>query len=131
MMRKESKMARVSVTKLFEFEAAHHLPNYDGACKNLHGHTYKLEVEVTRKDEYEFDEPEAMVMDFKKLKEIVNANIIDKFDHSNLNDFFDNPTAERMVVWIYELLKMSFVKERVMRVRLWETSSSYAEVKAS
>ncbi len=118
-----------SVTKLFEFEAAHHLPNYDGACKNLHGHTYKMEVEVARLGGR--DKDSGMIIDFKNLKATVNELIINRFDHSNLNDFFELPTAEVMVEWVFDELKRYYDAHKkgviMKRVRLWETSTSYAE----
>lgn len=121
-----------SVTKLFEFEAAHHLPDYDGACKNLHGHTYKMEVEVARLGGR--DKESGMIIDFKNLKATVNDLIVNKFDHSNLNDHFSLPTAEVIVEWVFNELERHYAihgKKVIMkRVRLWETSSSYAEVKA-
>jgi|TARA_Y100000034_G_scaffold133368_1_gene198643 6-pyruvoyltetrahydropterin/6-carboxytetrahydropterin synthase len=117
---------KVSVTKLFEFEACHHLPNYDGACRNLHGHSYKLEVEVKG----EVDVESGMVMDFSELKSVVKELVIDEYDHANLNDFFDMPTAENMVVKIFDDLGHALDGiDDVVRVRLYETSTSYAEVK--
>lgn len=111
----------VSITKCFEFEACHYLPNYNGKCANMHGHSYKLEVEVTGPILQN-----GMVLDFGELKKIVNDLVTNIFDHKNLNDYFTNPTAEIMVEAIaFELLK----QVKVIRVRLWETSSSYAEWK--
>jgi 6-pyruvoyltetrahydropterin/6-carboxytetrahydropterin synthase len=119
---------KVSVTKLFEFEACHHLPNYDGDCRNMHGHSYKLEVEVGG----HVDEFSGMVVDFKDLKEVVKVKVLDKYDHANLNDFFDMPTAENMVEEIAHQVSAEMLiagRRSVVRVRLWETSTSYAEVK--
>lgn len=128
---------KVSVTKIFEFEAAHRLPDYDGACKNLHGHSYKLEVEVSGYT----DKVTGMIIDFKIFKKIVEDAVLYKYDHSNLNDFFSMPTAENMVVSIAKNLSeiINFIQPgkpskgfsgmSVVRVRLWETSTSYAEVK--
>ena len=115
----------LSITKKFEFEAAHFLPDYEGPCKNTHGHTYKLEVslggELT---------PEAgyfgMIYDFSLLKKTVQEEIISKMDHSLLNNFFKNPTAELMVCWIRDQLITKFGTS-LIRVRLYETSNSYAE----
>jgi len=120
---------KFSITKKFEFEAAHILPNHPGKCMNLHGHSYKLEVTISTK---ELDS-QGMVMDFGDLKEIVNSHIIEIFDHSYLNDSFDNPTAEEMAKWIYSDLSV-FISEaekkrvKVDKVRLYETSNSYTEV---
>jgi 6-pyruvoyltetrahydropterin/6-carboxytetrahydropterin synthase len=122
---------KVSVTKVFKFEAAHHLPNYLGKCSRVHGHTYKLEVEI----EGEIDETSGMVVDFKNLKTFVESRILKTLDHSNLNDSYENPTAEVMVKGIFQSL-IGFLQSdnevwgvKLVRVRLWETSDSYAEVK--
>ncbi len=117
---------KISVTKIFEFEAAHHLPNYDGACRNVHGHSYKLEVTVKGL----LVKETGMVMDFSTLKEAVKEGIINKLDHINLNQEYDMPTAENMVFDIFSLLSQRMNSEaiKVDRVRLWETSTSYAEV---
>ena len=120
---------KISITKKFEFEAAHKLPNHSGKCRNLHGHSYKLEVTVSSNKL----NGQGMVMDFGDLKAIVKKHVLDKFDHSNLNDFFEIPTAEHMIHWIYLTLDVHITDEwkskiNVERVRLYETSNSYVEV---
>lgn len=120
----------VSATKIFEFEAAHSLPNHEGDCRNLHGHSYKLEVEVGLSINNAKKLEGGMVIDFKKLKEIVQSTVIGVLDHKNLNNFYSNPTAENMSIHIYEILKMKIETGiKLLRIRLWETSSSYVEVK--
>lgn len=115
------------VTKIFEFEASHHLPNYVGACHNLHGHSYKLEVTVGGSVQTE-GEKSGMIIDFKDLKKIVKDEVIDRYDHSNLNDYFDNPTAELMVESIgYDIMKKLPREVFLVSCKLWETSTSYAE----
>ena len=118
-----------SITKIFTFEACHHLPHYEGACHNLHGHSYKLEVTVGGAIETSTLNPKCgMIMDFKDLKKIVNEVAIDKYDHSNLNDFFPNPTAEIMVKQIaMDVMSKLPVNVFLMSCKLWETSTSYAE----
>ena len=119
----------IVVTKLFEFEACHHLPHYDGACHNLHGHSYKLEVTVSGQVSKNENDPKCgMIIDFKDLKAIVKSVAVDKYDHSNLNEFFPNPTAEIMVKQIAVDI-MSKLPQGVylMSCKLWETSTSYAE----
>ena len=118
-----------TVTKLFEFEACHHLPHYDGACHNIHGHSYKLEVTVSGQVSKNENDPKCgMIIDFKDLKAIVKNVAVDKYDHSNLNEFFPNPTAEIMVKQIAVDI-MSKLPQGVylMSCKLWETSTSYAE----
>ena len=120
----------LTVTKIFRFEAAHHLPHYKGPCNNLHGHSYKLEVTVSGnvcRDE--MNEKCGMIMDFKDLKTVVKS-VVDKYDHCNLNDYFENPTAEIMVTDIgEEILSRLPFNVNLSSVKLWETDSSYAEYK--
>ena len=118
-----------TVTKLFEFEACHHLPHYDGACHNLHGHSYKLEVTVSGQVSKNENDPKCgMIIDFKDLKAIVKSVAVDKYDHSNLNEFFPNPTAEIMVKQIaVDIMSKLPPGVYLMSCKLWETSTSYAE----
>ena len=68
----------ITVTKTVKFDAAHVLTNHQGLCKNLHGHTYRVDVSVAQAD----DEAGDMVIDFKDLKGIANEVICDRFDHA-------------------------------------------------
>ena len=122
---------KVTVTKRFTFEACHFLPKYVGACHNLHGHSYELEVTVSGNVIKEKDNPKyGMILDFKDLKSLVNKIILNKLDHSMLNDIFENPTAEEMSIEIFEMLdsKLSQDNLTLERIKLWETRDSYAEV---
>jgi 6-pyruvoyltetrahydropterin/6-carboxytetrahydropterin synthase len=89
----------LSVKRVFRFEASHHLPNHLGKCKNVHGHSYKLEVEVEESGLVlnKPTEQKGMIVDFSLLSELVKQVIIDKVDHQDLNNLFENPTAEEMV----------------------------------
>ncbi len=107
------------VSKEFTFDAAHFLTKYHGKCENLHGHTYRLRVTV----EGPVGE-DGMVVDFKELKVLVKEKVIDRYDHQNLNDFFENPSAELIAVQIWnDLLKELPVK--LYEVVLWETADSF------
>ena len=76
-------MTKIRLTKIFNFEAAHALMNYDGPCKNIHGHSYKLEVTIIGRPVKDESSPkDGMVMDFGDLKEIIKKSIIEQFDHS-------------------------------------------------
>ena len=121
-----------TVTKLFEFEACHHLPHYDGACHNLHGHSYKLEVTVSGQVSKNENDPKCgMIIDFKDLKAIVKSVAVDKYDHSYLNDFFPNPTAEIMVKQIaVDIISKLPRNVYLVSCKLWETDTSYAEYNA-
>lgn len=120
----------VEITKIFEFEAAHYLPYHKGLCKNLHGHSYRLEVTIAGEIQKEGEE-RGMVMDFGHLKKIAKVQILNEFDHSNLNKLFDNPTAEIMVKAIALQIQLCLhANIKVAKVRLWETSTSYATWRA-
>lgn len=122
---------KIEVVKEFSFDAAHCLPEHAGKCKNLHGHTYKLMIGVTT---LALNLNKGMVVDFGDLKKIVNELVIDKLDHSFLNNIYENefprncPTAENMVVWIVKEIKgrLGYFGELSL-VRLYETPTSYAE----
>jgi len=100
-----------------EFDAAHKLKNYEGKCHNLHGHTYKYEIEVVG----DIDPQTGMIVDFGKLK-----SDIEIFDHDYINtykDLEDNPTAENIVEWlVYRIEKIYNIK--VVRFELWETQNN-------
>jgi len=114
----------LSITKLFRFSASHQLYNHNGKCHRLHGHSYLLEITIegrrkindTRAPDY------GMIMDFGKLKKIVNDHVIDKLDHSHLNDFVFTPTAENLTFWIANQLYAHI--DGLKRVRLWEEMGS-------
>lgn len=122
---------KVYVTKRFSFEAAHHLLGYNGACANIHGHSYKLEVTVSGDIDRFADQSFAsncMVIDFKSLKEIVKKNIISTHDHADLNSLYDNPTAENMVISMFDVIWSNLPRDvKLESVKLWETEDSYAE----
>lgn len=124
---------RVYITKRFTFEACHHLPNYNGKCANVHGHSYKLEVTVSAEKNFTMGHSSPynnMVIDFSTLKGIVNAEVVNKYDHQDLNEFFAMPTAESMVVEMFEDIRSKlndmFDFVRLEEVKLWETEDSYA-----
>lgn len=76
-------MALIRVTKEFRFEMAHALWNYDGPCRNVHGHSYILYVTLAGEPVNDPDHPRnGMVIDFGDLKKIVRENIVDRFDHA-------------------------------------------------
>jgi len=115
----------MKVTKVFTFDSAHNLINYNGKCENLHGHTYKLEITVEGKPD-----KDGIVIDFVKLKEIVDKLIIQKLDHQYLNDVLKfNTTSENIVVWIWNILENPLHTEsyQLSMIRLWETATSYVE----
>ena len=118
----------ISICKQFHFDSAHHLPNHPGKCRNLHGHRWFLDVEISgdvRKDT-------GMLMDFSDLKILVKEVVIDDMDHHYLNDLYENPTAECMVIQIASKLASvlePFTDITLQRVRLFETPEAYAEWK--
>ncbi len=110
----------MKVGRIFYFDAAHYLTEYKGKCERLHGHTYTLEVVV--EDEQKGD---GMVIDFNELKKVVNEAIIDKLDHSNMNDFFDTPTSENIAKWIFDELSNRL---RIHSVKLWEGNGKWVKI---
>ncbi|PFM51086.1 6-carboxytetrahydropterin synthase QueD [Bacillus cereus] len=126
---------RVIVSKEFTFDAAHHLHCYEGKCKNLHGHTYKVVFGISG-----YVNDIGLAIDFGDIKEIWKNEIEIYLDHRYLNETLPvmNTTAENMVVWIYEKMAEALTKgnraeeykgARVEFVRLFETPTSYAEVR--
>lgn len=124
---------RVLVSKEFTFDAAHHLHGYEGKCKNLHGHTYKVVFGISG-----YVDDIGIVIDFGDIKEIWKKEIEIHLDHRYLNETLPkmNTTAENMVVWIYEQMRRALAEKRepaaglrVEFVRLFETPTSYAEAR--
>lgn len=122
---------RVLVSKEFTFDAAHHLHDYEGKCKNLHGHTYKVIFGLSG-----YTDSRGLMIDFGDIKDIWKNEIEIHLDHRYLNETLPlmNTTAENMVVWIYEKMAVALsLKEyegaRVEFVRLYETPTSYAEAR--
>lgn len=119
------------IAKHFEFEASHQLPNEEcyGKCRNLHGHRYQLEVRIDGKVN-----EKGWVCNFSDIKKIVKERVIDKLDHSHLNDRIDLPTAENILLWIKKEIKpylwSNEGEERyyLHSLKLYETSNSYAEL---
>jgi 6-pyruvoyltetrahydropterin/6-carboxytetrahydropterin synthase len=135
----------LTVTKSIKFDAAHVLTNHQGLCKNLHGHTYRVEVSVTQPPESTAD----MVIDFKDLKQICEGTIIERFDHAFIYDSTSEgeseiaavvskhgmravalpfrSTAENLARHFYE--QLSTCVPGLSAVRVWETPDSCAEYK--
>jgi 6-pyruvoyltetrahydropterin/6-carboxytetrahydropterin synthase len=142
-------MTNIRVTREFRFEMAHSLWNYDGPCKNIHGHSYKLYVTVIGKPSEDSSDPKnGMVIDFSDLKKIIDENVIDYFDHSviisskadnpelkKISEMFDKfyivdyqPTCENLVNQIARIIKEKLPEKiKLFSVRLRETATSYAE----
>ena len=143
----------IRVTKEFSFEMAHALWNYDGPCKNVHGHSYRLFVTLSGIPSNDLQDPKnGMVIDFTDLKNIVKKEIINVFDHvitisGNYNrekidafrTMFGNtvvvdyqPTCENLVTdFASRIRKHLPEKVRLHSLKLYETATSYAEWHAS
>ncbi|MGC4376982.1 6-carboxytetrahydropterin synthase QueD [Fictibacillus sp. Mic-4] len=124
---------RVAVTKEFTFDAAHHLHCYEGKCKSLHGHTYKLIITISG-----FVDERGLVIDFTDVKRIYKEVIESRLDHRYLNEVLPkmNTTAENMIVWMWEELDRKLAEEgldktglRLEELVLYETPTSYATLK--
>jgi 6-pyruvoyltetrahydropterin/6-carboxytetrahydropterin synthase len=147
-------MSVIRITKQFTFETAHALYGYDGKCRNVHGHSYKLSVTVigqpiTDKNHVKY----GMVIDFSDLKKIVNQEIVDQFDHATVfnkntphielaNELIQRdhhvilvdyqPTTENMVVDFAEKISRRLPQGVVLHsLKLQETESSFTEWFAS
>lgn len=147
-------MSKIRITKQFSFETGHALYGYDGKCKNVHGHSYRLDVTVigapisdTNNVKY------GMVIDFSDLKKIVKSEIVDVFDHATvfnkntphvelakeLADRGHNvllvdyqPTSEMMVIDFAKKIKKYLPKNiELHALKLQETATSFAEWYAS
>lgn len=114
---------RTSVTRSFHFEAAHQLPWHEGKCRNLHGHSYRLEVTVAGPIG-----PQGIVVDFADVATVVEQEVVARYDHRYLNDLLDNPTAELLAQQIWKTLEA--VGLTPARLRLWETVDSSVELSA-
>ncbi|MGL2965608.1 6-pyruvoyl trahydropterin synthase family protein [Flavobacterium sp. XGLA_31] len=78
-------MSNIRITKQFSFETGHALYGYDGKCKNVHGHSYKLSVTVIGKPITDTSNVKfGMVIDFSDLKKIVKEEVVDQFDHATV-----------------------------------------------
>lgn len=147
-------MSTIRITKQFNFETGHALYGYDGKCKNVHGHSYKLSVTVSGKPIADKTNVKfGMVIDFGDLKKIVNEEIVDVFDHATvfnkntphvelaeelktrghhviLVDY--QPTSEMMVIDFAEKIKQRLPESiNLFSLRLQETETSFAEWFAS
>lgn len=124
---------QLSITKIVKFDAAHYLPDYPGKCKNLHGHTWKVEVSVRLADNHSYNpNKDQMLFDFSKLKAILKDKVLDEIDHYCLNDIeeLQYPSAENLVLWIRRRLYKGIPQFLTLtRVRVWESEDSYAEWK--
>lgn len=120
---------KASVTKIFTFDAAHKIPNHDGKCRELHGHTYRLEVTVKGVvDPNEDNSTHGMVIDFADIKRVFKDHIEPLVDHKYLNETIPVPvtTAEVLAGWIWKVYADKGMTP--CSVRLWETPTSYAQI---
>ena len=143
-------MSTIRITKKFSFETGHALYGYDGKCRNVHGHSYKLSVTVIGKPISDASHVKyGMVIDFTDLKKIVKEEIVSVFDHATvfnkntphvelakeLEDRGHNvllvdyqPTSEMMVIDFAEKIKLRLPKNIILHsLKLQETDSSFAE----
>ncbi|MFN3555168.1 MAG: 6-pyruvoyl trahydropterin synthase family protein [Bacteroidales bacterium] len=140
---------KIRITKEFRFEAAHALWGYDGACRNIHGHSYILYVTLLGEPETDPDHPKfGMVMDFSVLKKIVYDQIVEPFDHAlmvrkgtphsdlartsglvgKLLELEYQPTCENMVSDFATRIARNLPQGIMLHsLRLHETATAYAE----
>jgi 6-pyruvoyltetrahydropterin/6-carboxytetrahydropterin synthase len=146
-------MSKIRLTKEFRFEMAHALWNYDGLCKNIHGHSYIFQVTVLGKPNPDGNSPKyGMVMDFGDLKKIVKEEVVDQMDHSivvsdkaplekllqvpQMTERYHivsyQPTCENLLIDYAERIKARLPQNiSLFSLKLHETGNSYAEWFAS
>ena len=147
-------MSNIRITKQFSFETGHALYGYDGKCKNVHGHSYKLSVTVIGKPITDTTNVKfGMVIDFSDLKKIVREEIVDVFDHATVfnkntphvelaNELKNlghhvilvdyQPTSEKMVTDFANKIKNRLPADiQLHSLKLQETETSFAEWFAS
>lgn len=136
----------IRITKAFDFEAAHALDGYDGKCKDIHGHSYHLEVTFLGKPSTDQSQSDCgMVVDFGEVKKVVKEHILPFFDHrlilrndsrfkkiAPINERIRlvnyQPTCENMLLEIVAILQKKKPKGTILvKAFLRETSNSYAE----
>lgn len=114
----------LTVYKEVTFDSGHYLVNYKGPCANMHGHTYKLIVGVTRTDSENFLGSTGMLIDFKVLSAIIDKEV-GFLDHQILNNFIPQPTAENTILYLVEHIQDSLPPGvKVVEATLWETPTS-------
>ncbi|MCL5735522.1 MAG: 6-carboxytetrahydropterin synthase QueD [Actinobacteria bacterium] len=119
---------KTAITISASFAAAHRLPDHEGKCFRLHGHTYGLEVTVEGTPQ-ETGPAAGMIMDFADLRRRVDELIVGQLDHQMLNEVLDFvPTVEAVAAWAFERLREAGVP--VVRVRLSEGPNSWVDVSA-
>jgi 6-pyruvoyltetrahydropterin/6-carboxytetrahydropterin synthase len=143
----------IRVTKEFRFEMAHVLWNYDGPCRNVHGHSYRLFVTITGTPVDDRNNPKnGMVIDFTDLKNVVKNEILDVFDHAAvISGFIDKekirlftgmlgntvvvdyqPTCENLVADFAERIGLRLPEAvKLHNLKLYETATSFTEWYAS
>ncbi|MBC5994517.1 6-pyruvoyl trahydropterin synthase family protein [Pontibacter cellulosilyticus] len=146
-------MTKIRLTRLFTFEAAHALQGYDGACRNIHGHSYKLQVTIIGLPIVNEEHPKnGMVLDFGDLKQLVQETVIDAVDHALLlradcdRKLIEalrrlhhkllltpyQPTCENMLIdFKTRLRKVMPASVELHSLKLWETQNAFAEWYAS
>lgn len=120
----------ISLTKRYHFDAAHHLPFYDGKCNNIHGHRWFLEAKITGPIQTHGFKM-GMILDFADLNHIIETSVLDLFDHTDINTQISNPTAENMIASFVPLIQakldVTVYGIKLIQLRLYETEDAYAE----
>ena len=119
-----------TLTTMVEFSSAHTLVGHSGPCKKMHGHNWRVELEITG----EKLDKIGMVVDFKEIRKATNL-VVDELDHEFLNNLEpfseDNPTAENIARYIFTKLSEEFSNKnvKVNSIKLWETDKSAVSYK--
>lgn len=114
-----------TVFKEFKFCAAHHLNIFGHPCSVVHGHNYSVRIEVSgKRDE------NGMVIDFHKIRDVVGP-LVEKLDHSMLNDYVSDTTAEGLCLWFFNQLGSSLPGLSKIEVRETETCGAFISLSSS
>jgi 6-pyruvoyltetrahydropterin/6-carboxytetrahydropterin synthase len=100
------------------FDAAHYLPGYDGPCAQLHGHTWRVDVELAGT----IDPQTGMILDFKKIKEVLGSILP---DHDYLNKILTLPTAENLAIYLFYAVQKELPGLKSLTV--WESDHAAAK----
>ncbi len=123
-LKNESNSETWIIGKEFRFEASHQLPNHDGKCARLHGHSWRGVIYVSGNKLATSGAKQGMIMDFGDIKKYLKPLIDDYLDHYHLNETtgLANPTSEAIAKWIYEQLENKI--PGLVAVRIDETCTS-------
>lgn len=138
-------MAVIRISRVFHFEAAHYLPHYEGACQNIHGHSYELTVTITGEVNQQIGPHEGMVLDYSFVNELLKEHVLVYYDHALIlkegvkkiqpaktMTLAHAPTSENIIVDIAQRIKEVLpASVQLHALKLYETNKNFCEWLAS